>query len=166
MFEIGQQVVYGSHGICMITGMEQQNSGEKTIKYLVLEPLHQSGSRFLIPTHNTAAMSKLQKLLTKEEVVQLLHSEEVHTLCWIEDEGKRKQTYREMMGRGDRVQLMAMLYTLYQHKAQQAASGRKMHLCDDNFLRDTEKLLTNEISVVFNMDIASAKQYIRSCLQK
>lgn len=166
MFEIGTQVVYGIHGVCQVTGIERQEAGEKALNYLVLEPLQSTGSRFLIPTHNAAAMSKLQKVLTKEALEQLLCSAEVHTYCWIEEESRRKQIYRELIGSGDRVQLMAMVYTLYQHKVKQTANGRKVHQCDENFLRDAEKNLISEIAAVMEMDQMEAKRYIRSHLQK
>lgn len=166
MFEIGQQVVYGIHGVCTITGREQEYSAGRTTEYLVLEPLNQAGSRFLVPTHNGAAMSRLKPMLTREELEQLLASCDVHTSAWIAEEGQRKQYYRELINSGDRVQLMAMVHTLYQHKRQQLASGRKVHLCDENFLRDAEKLLASELSVVMDMETDAAKTYIRARLQK
>lgn len=165
VFQINDRVIYGIHGACDIKAVEQQTSGGKTQEYLVLEPVNQTGARFLVPTHNAAAMAKLQKILTKEELEQLLCSDSVHELCWIQEENFRKQTYRELIGSGDRVRLMAMVHTLYQHKAQQSAAGRKVHLCDDNFLRDAEKLLISEISVVMDMAADAAKHYIRSMLQ-
>ena len=166
MFEFGQQVFYGVHGVCTVTGIEYQKSVDKQITYLVLEPQNQPGSRFLVPTHNISAMAKVQKVLTKEELDRLLHSDDVTVSCWIPDEGKRKQNYRELIGCGDRVKLMAMLHTLYLHMEQQSCTGRKIHLCDENFMRDTEKLLASEIAVVFDMEANAAKQYLRSCLKK
>ena len=166
MFEIGTQVVYGIHGVCIVTGLECKNCGNQQTEYLVLEPIYQPGSRFLLPTHNAAAMSKIQKVLTREELVQMLQSSVVREHHWIAEEGKRKQTYRELISSADREQLMAIVYTLYQHKASQAEAGRKVHLCDENFLRDTEKLLSSEIAFAMNMELTEAKQYLRSCLQK
>ena len=166
MIEIGQQVIYGIHGVCSVIGVELQRSGGKQVEYLILEPQNQSGSRFLVPTHNASAISKVQKILSRDELDRLLHAEEVHRNCWTEDEGKRKQAYRELISSGDRVQLMTMVHTLYHHKSCQTAAGRKVHLCDENFLRDAEKLLSGEISFVMDMDANAAKQYLRSCLQK
>ena len=166
MIEIGQQVIYGIHGVCSVIGVQQQRSGGKQVEYLILEPMNQTGSRFLIPTHNAAAISKVQKILSWDELDRILHSEEVQRNCWTEDEGKRKLVYRELISSGDRVQLMAMVHTLYMHKSKQSAAGRKVHLCDENFLRDAEKLLCSEIAFVMDMDANAAKQYLRSCLQK
>jgi len=165
VFQINDRVIYGIHGACDIKAVERQTSGGKTQEYLVLEPVNQTGARFLVPTHNAAAMAKLQKMLTKEELEQLLRSDSVHEFCWIQEENFRKQTYRELISGGDRVRLMAMVHTLYCHRTEQTASGRKVHVCDENFLRDAEKLLSGEISMVMEMDPDAARQFIRSALK-
>ena len=165
MFQTGDRVVYGIHGVCDIIGQETKTVDRKEVTYLVLEPLVQTGSRYMVPTHNAAAMAKVKRMLTREELEQVVCSEEVHRDCWIQDESRRKQTYRELISSGDRAKLMAMVYTLYRHRAEQTASGKKIHLCDDNFLRDAEKLLAGEVSVVMDMDTEAAKKFIRTKLK-
>ena len=60
--------------------------------------------------------------------------------------------------------MLSMIYTLYQHRAAQAEAGKKVHLCDDNFLRDAEKLLLSEIAMVMELTPEQAKQYLRESL--
>lgn len=165
MFQVGDRVVYGIHGVCDIKDSEIQIVDRKKVTYLVMEPLAQPGSRYLVPTHNAAAMAKLKPMLTREMLEALIRSDVVRQDSWIRDEGQRKQTYRELISSGDREHLMAMVHTLYRHKADQAAAGRKVHLCDDNFLRDAEKLLAGEVAVVLEMDMEEARQYVRSQLR-
>lgn len=166
MFQVGNQVVYGIHGVCRIVDQEERVIDRKRVTYLALEPVGQDGSRYLVPTHNAAAMAKLRPMLSKEELEALMDSQEVKADGWIRDENLRKQTYRELISSGDRTKLMQMVHTLYGHKAQQTAAGRKIHLCDDNFLRDAEKLLTGEVSIVMGMEPEQAKAYIRNKLKE
>lgn len=166
MYQIGDKIVYGMHGVCCVLQEERKVVDRKPVTYLVLEPVGQAGSRFLVPTHNAVAMSKIRPMLTKEALDEMLSSPEVRTDGWIRDEGQRKQLYRELIGSGDRVRLAQMVRTLYRHKTAQAAAGRKVHLCDENFLRDAEKLLVSEASVVLCMDQDLAKQYIRNKLKE
>lgn len=166
MYQIGEQVVYGVHGVCRVVDQEERVVDRKRVVYLALEPVGQDGSRYLVPTHNAAAMSKVKAMLSKEELSALMASEQVRADGWIRDENLRKQTYRELISSGDRARLMQMVRSLYRHKAAQSAAGRKVHLCDDNFLRDAEKLLTGEVSVVMGLDAEQAKQYIRSRLKE
>lgn len=166
MYQIGDQVVYGVHGVCRVMDLEERLVDRKHLTYLALEPVGQSGSRYLVPTHNAAAMGKLRKMLSREELEAMLSSPAVLSDSWIPDENLRKQTYRELIGSGDRVKLMQMIRTLYRHKAAQAAAGRKCHLCDENFLRDAEKLLTSEVALVMGMDYDQARNYLKEHLKK
>lgn len=166
MYQVGEQVVYGMHGVCCVIDEERKVIDRKAVCYLVLEPVGQAGSRYLVPTHNAAAMEKIHPVLTKEEMDAMLSSPEVKTECWIRDEGQRKQLYRELITAGDRVRLAQMVRTLYAHKQAQLTAGKKVHLCDDNFLRDAEKLLVNEAAIVFGMEQEQAKQYIRCKLKE
>lgn len=165
MYGIGDQVVYGVHGVCRVVDTEERSIDRKRVTYLVLEPEGQQGARYLVPTHNAAAMSKLRQVLSRDELEALIRSSEVLEDRWIPDENRRKQTYRELISSGDRTALMGMVSTLYRHKAAQTAAGRKCHLCDENFLRDAEKLLSGEVSLVMGLDADEAKAYLRRHLK-
>ena len=161
MYQIGDQVVYGIHGVCRVVDQEERVVDRKKVVYMALEPMEQEGSRYLIPTHNPVAMSKVKPMLTNEELTVLLESKEALEDNWIRDENRRKQTYRELISSGDRVRLMQMVRTLYRHKAEQLTAGRKVHICDDSFLRDAEKLLCSEIAAVSGITLEEAKLLLR-----
>lgn len=166
MYQVGDKVVYGTHGVCIIADQEERLVDRKHVTYLVLEPIGQGSSRYLVPTHNEVAMGKLKKMLTKEQLETLIQSEMVQKDGWIKDENQRKQLYRELISSGNREKLMQMIKTLYHHKTAQAAAGKKCHICDENFLRDAEKLLISEVSVVMDMEPDLARQYIRRKLKE
>ena len=166
MYQVGELVVYGMHGVCRVVSQEERLVDKKRLHYLSLEPVGHGDSRFLVPTQNAAAMAKLQPVLSKEELETMITSEDVKTGQWIRDENQRKQTYRELIGSGDRKRLMRMVHTLYRHKADQTASGKKNHLCDENFLHDAEKLLIGEISIVLHLEPEQAREYIHKNLKE
>lgn len=162
MYKIGDRVVYGIHGVCAIIGVEVRNVDRKQVEYFVLEPLHQPGTCYCVPTQNQAALAKLHRLLTREEMLCLLSSEDARRNCWIADEGQRKLRYRELLAGGDRAALLSMVGCLYRHKEEQAAQGRKFHLCDENFLRDARKVLDSEISLVLELEPGQVGEFLRS----
>lgn len=164
MFQCGEKVVYGIHGICQILTLEERVVDRKTVVYYVLEPLEQPGTRFFVPAHNQAAVSKLRSLLTREELDTLLCSEQSQKDSWIVDEGKRKQYYRELITSGDRAALVSMVRSLHQHRQEQVACGRKFHLCDENFLKDAEKLLSAEFSLVLGIPQNEVGNYVISMM--
>ena len=160
MYEIGQQVLYGIHGICTITAMESMRFGATREKYYVLVPMAQPGAKFYIPAENQAALSKLRPLLGREELLALLHSEAVRNYPWISDENQRKQRFRELISSGDRESLMGMIGSLHRHKRAQLKAGRKFHQSDENFLTDAQKLLNAEFAQVFALDPHEVNAFI------
>lgn len=166
VFQLGDQAVYGIHGVCAIVDVEQRVVDRKKVEYYVLEPKDQPGARFYVPTHNQLAMSKLRPLLSRQELEELLRSEEAQRDTWIPDENQRKQKYRELINSGDRAALICMIRSLHAHKAAQMAAGRKFHLCDENFLRDAQKLLNSEFSLILGIQQDQLNDYIRTQLER
>ncbi|MBR4290274.1 MAG: hypothetical protein IKT52_06515 [Oscillospiraceae bacterium] len=165
MYQVGEWVVYGIHGVCRVEGVEKQLVNRKRTQYLVLEPLAHSQSRFYLPTENPAAMAKLRPVLNKDELTELFASEELRQDIWVQEENHRKQYYRELISSGDRITVMKMVSTLYRYKEAQTAAGRKFHQSDDNFLRDAEKLLASEIALVMELSPEEARNYLREQLK-
>ena len=163
-YQKGDQVVYGVHGVCNIIDLETRNVDRKTVEYYVLEPSEQPGARFFVPTHNEAAVAKLRPVLTPNELDMLLRSEETDQDLWTPDENQRKQRYRELLCGGDRAALVSMVRTLHKHRAEQLSVGRKFHLCDENFLRDAEKILNSEFSVVLNIEQNQVGNYVQNVI--
>lgn len=165
MFEAGDRVLYGSHGVCCVTALEERRIDRKLVTYLVLEPEGQAGSSYLVPTHNAVAMAKLCPILSRGELETLLTSGEIRSGGWTEDGNQRKLLYRELLSSGDRVRLLQMICALYRHKEARLAEGKKFHQSDDGFLRDAEKLVCSEISFVLGMDAQQARAYLKEKLE-
>ena len=165
MYQVGDQVLYGIHGVCRITDQENRVLDGKKVTYLVLEPVGQDGSRYLVPTHNETAMAKLSRVLTSNELESLMVSEEIRGDAWIRDENQRKNRYRELITSGDRSGLLQMIRILYDYRKSQLGSGKRMHLADENFMKDAEKLLSSEISVILDIPQDEAKRWLRTRLK-
>ena len=166
MLQLGSLVVYGIHGVCVIADVEQRIVDRKKVEYFVLTPKDQPEARFYVPTQNQVALSKLLPLLTKDDLDALFVSEDTYKEYWINNENLRKQKYKEMINGNDRSMLISMIQTLHRHKESQLAAGRKFHLCDENFLRDAQKRLASEFSVVLGIPQSDVAGYIESKLQK
>ena len=164
MYQVGDRVVYGIHGVCQVVAIEEQRVDRKNLTYLALEPVPHGGSRFLVPAHNKCAMSKLQPILSPVEMEQLLLDCSLRQGQWIPVDNRRKQIYRELTSGGDRRAILEMICTVRRHKEAQFEAGKKVHLCDENFLRDAEKLIAGEIAVIMDLEFPQALAYLREKL--
>lgn len=162
MYQVEQQVLYAGHGICKIVAIESMRFGKTRAKYYCLQPVEQKDARFYVPVDNEAAVSKLRPIATKEELLELLHSDEVRVSAWIPEENQRKLRYRELITSGDRTELLRMIHTIHGHKEQLAAAGKKLHQCDEGFLHDAQKQLNAEFSLVFGLTPGEVSGFITS----
>ena len=164
MFQQGELAIYGVHGVCRVTEIQERIVNRVKQQYLVLEPVGRGGSQYLVPMHNAAAMSKLSRLASREELEALLVSPTVRSSNWIPDENKRKQSYRDLTCSGSRESLLQTVYTLYAHRTAQKAIGKRLHMCDENFLHDAERILSSEIETVLGLSTPEALSYLRTSL--
>lgn len=160
MYNIADRVLYGSHGACTIIGIESMRFGKTRGKYYCLQPLEQPDSRYYVPADNETAVAKLSPLMSREDLLALLHSESVKENNWIADESQRKLRYRELINCGDRAALLNMIFCLHQHKEAQRQAGKKFHQCDEGFLHDAQKILNSEFSLVFDLEPAQVVPFI------
>ena len=166
MYQIGDFVVYGTHGVCRILTIEERRIDRKTAAYYILEPVEQVGTCYMVPVQNEAAVAKMRPVMTREELDDLLRCPEVREDAWIPEENQRKQVYRELIGSGDRKALLRMVCTLFRQRQAQLEAGKKFHLCDENFLRDAERLLSSEMGLILQLPPEQVIAYVRSELQE
>ena len=100
--------------------------------------------------------------MNADELWELLSSDCVRADGWIVDENLRKQSSRELIGSGDIERLARMVRTLYIQKNTQLALGKKFHQCEENFLRDAEKIIVSEMTLV----LEQTPEQARACLRE
>ena len=161
MLSVGQLVVYGIHGVCKIAGTDVKTVDRKKVEYYVVEPLSQASACFFVPSANPVAVAKLRPILTKQELNALFSDLGNWQDIWVAEENQRKQYYRELISGGDRKSLLSMILALQAHRIAQQEAGRKFHLCDENFLRDAQRLLCMEIAVILETDEPGALAYLQ-----
>ena len=67
MLSVGDSVLYGVQGICIVDSMmEREFKGEK-INYYVLKPINNSNSVLYVPSNNKELVSKIKKVLNEKE---------------------------------------------------------------------------------------------------
>ena len=103
----------------------------------------------------------MRPILTKQELNALFSDLGNWQDVWVAEENQRKQYYRELISGGDRKSLLSMILALQAHRIAQQEAGRKFHLCDENFLRDAQRLLCMEIAVILETDEPGALAYLQ-----
>lgn len=165
MYQVGQKVLYGAHGVCSITALEVRRVGKEKKEYYCLEPVDQPGAVFYVPTGNPAAVAKIRPMISRDEFEALIAEQKDREWNWIGDENQRKQYYRDLITRNDRGELIAAIGGIYRHKRQLEETGRKFHVCDEGFLRDATRLISSEFALVLGIPKSEVAQYMKDQLE-
>lgn len=167
MFQVSDVIIYGAQGVCQIIGIEEKSVSGVKKSYYVLKPVQDKGSTIFAPKDNEVVLKKMRRLLTRDEVHELIDSMQTEDGMWISNEVERKELYRGILARGDHRELIKMIKAIYAHKVQREAEGKRLHLSDERFFKDAEQLLYNEFQYV--LDISSKDEmmaYILARIEK
>ena len=151
MFQINDVIVYGSHGVCEIAAIEEKSIGGDRKMYFVLKPVKDPGSTIYAPTENAAVLKKMRRLLTVSEIHGLIDAMPDEKTVWIDNMNARKDYYKTLLASGDHAALIRMIKTLYTHKKEREAAGKRLSVMDEHFFRDAEQILYNEFQYVLKL---------------
>lgn len=166
MFTKNDIILYATHGVCEIVGIENLQIDGAKKEFFVLKPKNSKVATFYVPTWNEKALSKMRKLLTKKEIDSLIDSMPSTKPTWIENNAVRKSTYQKILTNGDHAAVISMIQALYFHKKECENMGKHLHLTDEQFMKDAEQLLYNEWQYVLHVDKPGLMTYIFTRIEK
>lgn len=164
MYKINDTVIYASYGVCSITAIETHDFSGENVEYYVLQPIGDNKNKFYIPISNSKLLDKMRSVYSREEVEELIRIMPDEEFIWIDDEIKRKETYRKIIEEGDRRKLIKLIKTLYIRKQEFAEQNKKLHTSDERFLDDAENLLYDEFAYALNIQRNEVISYICASL--
>ena len=149
--ETGDLVIYGRSGVCRVTDIGERTFNRRSRRYYILKPIDDDRSTIYAPTDSEQAVGKMRRLLTKDEIIQLVSQVPQEPLPWIYNEHQRKEAFQQILAEGDRGKLIQMLRTLYLQKKKRTAAGRKLYSSDEQIFRAAEKLIFEEFCTVLHL---------------
>lgn len=151
MFCVGQTVLYGSSGVCTIDDVTEKRIGKNRLQYYVLKPLCAESSTVFVPTANKTLVGKIKSVMTEEEAQNMLAA---LPDCgeWNENKQERSEAFRAVISGGSRVDLIRLIRLISFHGREQNAKGKRLHLSDERFLKEAEKMICEEFSLVLRLD--------------
>ena len=137
MYSIGEIVLYGSNGVCEITEITTKKIGKDSIEYYVLKPVCSDSSTLFV--------------LSSDEIKDIL-SQKTDNEIWIDNKAERCEKIKEIISGGDCMKLVELIRRMHFHSKLQLKKGRRLHITDERFLKEAEKMVCDEVSVVLHID--------------
>ncbi len=160
MFSIDDLVVYGVHGVCKIEDIENKDFMGRRKNYFVLKPVNSVGSTYFVPIDNETLIAKMRKLLSENEINELIDSMASEPANWIENENQRKEKYKSIISEGNHKELIKMIKAIFFEKKEREAIGKRLHASDERFLKEAEQVLHGEFQYVLNLNENQLMAYI------
>lgn len=151
MFNIDDTILYGSHGICKIGDITKQKFGSETNDYYILHPVHNPSATIYVPVNNQKLTDKMRRILSEEEIYELIKAMPDTNSEWIENKNERNERFRSIISSGDRREIIKLIKVIYNHREELKATGKKLHAADEQFFKEAEKVIYDEFAMVLNI---------------
>ena len=166
MFEKGELIICGGHGVCRVIDITDNpiDRMDKKIIFSLLEPVFEKTSTIYTPVDNEKII--MRRIMNKEEAQRLIeHIREIDVM-WVQEEKRREQTYKDAIRTYDSRSLVQIIKTLYQRKRVRINEGKKVLSSDEQYLRKAEELLYSEMSLALSIPKDQVEAYIMEAVRK
>ncbi len=145
MYKVGDIVAYGSQGICKVDEITTKQIGGISADYYILKPVFDSRCTVSVPVANPKLTARMRQPLNREQALEIVNGMDGAVSLWIDDDNKRRESYNALMTEGDPASMAALFKTLVLRRKELEGLSRKLRTVDENFLRQSEKLLCCEL---------------------
>lgn len=160
MFNIGDTVLYAKEGVCCISNIEQRKFANETRRYYVLKSLDRINSTVYVPTDNERLVSAMRRVLSKQEIDDLIERIHSSSAEWLSDDMLRKEEYHRIISNADCLALGINLRILHLKREELRAGGKKLRRFDEEFFIQAQNLLFNEFAHVLKISKEEVLPYI------
>lgn len=147
MFEIGDKVVFGTDGVCVVdaVGSIDMEGVSKDKIYYTLTPLGKIGNNHIFaPVESKRVV--MRKILTPDDAKALLSRIKEIEPLEVPDERKREDTYKAVLQSCDCTKLIQLLKEIHGRKLARNAAGKKLPSVDERYYTMAENALCSELS--------------------
>ncbi len=163
MFSIGEYVVYGSGEICRIAEkIERCFDGKNGKEYCKLIPVDSVNSTYYVPADSME--SNVRKLLTKEEIYNIIDSMPNAKGIWFNDKNIRKEQFGAMLRNDDFYGIIGMMKSIYEERRRRSEDGKQLIASDEKAFNAAENLINREFSIVLGIKVDDVENFIHERL--
>ncbi|MGI6270400.1 MAG: CarD family transcriptional regulator [Candidatus Howiella sp.] len=166
MFQVNDTILYGAHGVCKITGETTKTIGSDRMEYLVLSPIYSEHSTIYVPKNNQTLLSRMHPLLSKAEIEKILSAVSADKTPWSDASVPNQEDYRELLSSGDRKALLCTVKRISAHRKELQSRGKKLHIADERFLKEAQKMISDEFAFCLGIAPEDVASFIRRELER
>ena len=160
MLNIGQCVIYGSHGLCSVRDILVPSFLErgKEKEYYQMVSAVDAGSVLYVPVEG--AESKIRDVISADGAEELIDEIEYAPEIELPEGKKAEPVISEVIKRNMVDEMMSLVKTLHKIKAIRLAEGKKFASLNEKYLNIAEKLLYTELAFSLKVEKDDIKKRV------
>lgn len=160
MYKVGNMVMHPYAGVCMIKDVRIEKFSKLPDKmYYILNPIYeQSQSRIYVPVDSEKI--QLRKLLSMEDIQQLIHSIDLDTHLWVNNDSKRQEKFNQILKSGNHKEIIQLIVEIHNKEYEKKQENKKLHLADIRIMQEAEKMIHQEFAFSLNLKIDEVASFI------
>lgn len=166
MFEVGEYVVCGNKGVCVVEKITTLDIAgvDKEREYYILKPIYQMGSTVYVPVDSPK--ESMRPVIKREEAQKLIDAIHDVPLLAITNEKLSEQIYRECLKSGNCEEWVRILKTIWRRKQERLQAGRKVTAVDAKYFHMAEESLYGELAVALDLNRDEVEAYIEKAAEQ
>lgn len=162
MYQEGDYVIYGNHGVCRIEkiGPMDLRGISKERQYYTLVPVYSKDSALFTPVDSEKVL--MRPIMTKDEALALIDAMDSMEFLGGKENAKREDIYKDALRSGDPKEWIRIIKTLNDKGQKRLEQGKKNTVGDERYLRMAEESLLGEMAASLGMERDQVKDFILS----
>lgn len=167
MYAIGEAVVYGKRGVCVVkdVGHPDLPGIDRARLYYTLRPMD-AAETIYTPVDTPVFM---RPVISREQALELIgRIPDIESGLEPQPEAGGRalpEYYRGLLDSHECADLVRLIVTVYTRTRKAAQEKRKLRQTDQNFMRDAEHILYGELSVALGIPKERVPDFIRQQVQ-
>lgn len=160
MFTIGDYIVYGNDGICVVKDISQIDipGAPSGRVYYLLSPVALKESKIYSPVDNAKVI--MRRIISREEAAELLKNMDTIQEIPVTEDKLMEVKYKEMIASCDLVQLISLVKTIRKKQNKRISEGKKITSTDDRYLKRAEDAICNELMIALDMEREEVQEIV------
>ncbi len=157
MLKVGEKVVYGKTGVCIVEGQcEKELIKNQKNLYYILKPESSENSTIYAPVEGKVFIRPIMTKAEAEDLIQRIPEITENSA----DVELTKEQYEAMISTHNCEDLVGLTCRLYNKKKSAIENRKKPGFVDERYMALAEKLLFGELAAALEIEYDEVKPYI------
>lgn len=163
LFKKGEHVMYASTGICVVEDITSQvfSQSDSERMYYILKPVSKKGSTVYVPLDSENLVSKIRRIITKDEIDFLLDDSCGKRIEWPDSKPERHGYFNEILSGGNREEIVLLVRCMYKKKREKEDAKKHLTSGDETILKTAVRLINEEFSYALGCSEDDVEEYIK-----